>query len=331
MSLTKSLLAAASLAVLSAGSAHAGALAASKLNISQLYLSDAMGVPVGATQANPAGINSTISITGESRTGAATADYNGVSSNNGSNNITKTGVGVSVDVLHQLAGPSAGAVAAGVYGGVVENNTSTNVAPPPGYNYALGDMLISGSAIGGSIVGLTRADASAMGPTNIGGSNATILNRAALTSTFTVGANFTGSVAVNADAYLQTFVSLASASEFASASAGYGWNIRISCTQTLTNLCTGWTGNLDFAPDELNQANTSTTDAENFSFSYSGLLISDARTFRAGTSYNLTVNQSSNALVTDEMRTVPEPMTLSLLGVALLAAGAASRKRKVQS
>lgn len=317
----KPLLAALALAAVASIPAHAGALAASDLNISQLYLSDALGNPLAA--------NASISIVSESRQGTAAANYNGVVASNGPSNISNDDIGGVVDVLHQLVGPSSGGVAALLYGGVIENNTTTHIVPPATANYALGDMRIGGSAIGGAIEGLTRANAVAISPDNSGGSSATILNSASLISTFTVGTSFTGSLAVVADSYFRVWVDTLAGGEKATASAGQGWTAKVVCTAGTSACDASWT-DLTFTPAQLQVTGTSNRPAQNFTQTYdssiSGPLISAARTFVAGADYTLTVNQSTNVTVRD----VPEPMSLSLLGLALLAAGFATTKRKAK-
>jgi hypothetical protein len=312
------LFAAIALAAVAAAPAHAGALAASNLNISQLFLSDASGNPLAA--------NATIQIVSESRQGTAAANYNGVVASNGPSNLSSSDIGGSVDVLYQLAGPSAGSVGAALYGGVLENNTTTHISPPASANYALGDMQIGGSAIGGSIVGLTRADAAAISPDNAGGSSATILNSASLVSTFTVGASFVGNLTVYADSYFNVWVDTLAGGEKASASAGQGWTATIDCTDGASATCDAGWSTLTFTPAQLQITRTSNRPAQNFTQSFDGYLTSAARTFVAGADYTLTVNQSTNVTVRD----VPEPMSLSLLGLALLAAGAATRSRKAK-
>nr|WP_316639033.1 EDSAP-1 family PEP-CTERM protein [uncultured Roseateles sp.] len=292
----------ASIAPLMAVPAHAGAVAIANMNVTALGF------------LNPPG-GLALTITNESRTGNASADYN---------NVTAGGVGpgsggvsgaTTLDIGYRCAGDCA--TAAGLYNGTsggLENATN-HIAVPGQANYALGDMRISGTAIGGSIQGLTRADAVATGPTNHGSANATIKNGGNISGTFTVGTTFSSAIVVGVDAFLQSWVDpLNGSAEHASADAGYGWNITIKQGNTVL---------ISFAPSELNKSFFSSGASENDSFAYTGLLSSTAATFVKGTTYSFSINQSSNAAITD----IPEPTSIALIGIALLGAGAVTRRR----
>ena len=291
--------------------AHAGAMAMSDLNITSLFLANALG---------PIPQNAGIAVISESRTGTANANYNGVvGTGAGAGSITSNTVGATVDVKARCAGPDCGVIAGALYGGSTENNTTANVTPPPSANYALGDMYISGSAVGGAVSGLTRADAAATGPNNEGGSNSTILNSATTSITFGVGATVSASVAVTASAYQALWVSNA-ADRIDQASAGMGWTMTLRC---ISGNCAGFS-TLFFSPDEINQTGFVTDSSDNLSYSFAGTVLSDSRTFRSGNTYSLSINQSTNATVVSK---VPEPAGLALAGVALLGLGLSTRRR----
>lgn len=256
-------------------------------------------------------------IENESRTGTASANYNGVVAGGATAN-SLTGFGAAViDVGYRCAGQCA--TAAGLYNGSMGGleNATNHIGTPGAANYALGDMFISGSALGGSISGQTRANAVSTGPTNSGGANATILNSGVVSGSFTVGTTFTSSLTMGVDAYLQAWVDPLSAGVSRTASAAYGWNILI--TDAIGNVI------LDWDPTELNKGFTSSDAAGNGlkTYSYAGALSSAVATFTKGVKYDFTINQSSNATVRD----VPEPASIALIGIALLGAGAVTRRR----
>lgn len=310
-------------AVVGSVSAQAGALAMSDLNISSLFLaSSPTGTPFPAGPNDP---NASIIISNELRTGANGANYNGV---NVSNSDLKTGVGVTLDAAAVCAGPSCGTVAGTLYGGSYENNTSTHVSPPPSANYAVGDVYIEGTAIGGAIKGITRSDAAAMGPTNTGGSNATLLNTATLQSNFSVSNSFGGYLSAIGDAYFR-LQALSGLSETATASAGMGWTVTIRCTSTnCANSLTGTSNVYTFTPDEFNlsdaisSSNGSGTVDVNKSFT-GQVTSAQLLNFLVGNTYSLTINQSTNALVTS----LPEPGSLALVGISMLGLGFAGYRR----
>lgn len=306
-------------AVVGSASAQAGALAMSDLNISALFLADGAG--------NPSPANATIVISNELRRGAAGADYNGTSV---SSSDLKTGVGITLDPAAVCAGPACGSVAGTLYGGSYENNSTTHVPAPPTSNYAVGDVFIQGTAIGGGVTGLTRSDAAAASPTNVGGSSATLLNTATLTSNFTVGTSFSGYIKAIGDAYFRLQATSGSG-ETSTASAGMGWNVTIRCTIGGAAACSGLTGSSNsytFTPDQFNLSDqiTSTNGGgtQNVNSSYVGAVQSaQLLNFVAGNTYSLTVNQSTNVLVT----ALPEPASLALVGISMLGLGFAGYRR----
>ena len=302
---------AAAAALVASMSAQASTVAIADLNIFTL------GLFSGTTPFTAA--NGTLTINTEARTGTAAASFNGVSAVGiGLSSDSTNTVGGALDIKNRCAGDcGAGTLALYAGGGGFENNTTTHIGTPGTRNFALGDMNISGSTLGGGIQGLTRANASTTGATNKGNGNATILNSAAVVGSFTVGTTFTGRIGVAANAYIQSFVDSILPTK-GSATAGYGWNLSIASSDTAFV-------DLFFRPANLNKAFSSTKMAENNLFSNASTLdFSEDRTFVSGTTYNFTINQSSNATASE----IPEPVSLALVGLGLLAAGVARRSKK---
>lgn len=314
----KSLLAAVVLSAIGVTPAFAGVAGIADLSISQLLVVDpATGLP------SP--FASQINITSDSRTGNASSNYNGVEGTGvGLGSITDIrtdGTSASVDVRYRVAGPDAASVNA-IYGGSAENNTTTNFTTNVG-NFALGDMNITGNALAGGAQGLTRADSSADVPDAQGGANATILNGVTVVTNFDVAEDATLAFALTYDAFVRAFVDpLLPAGYDTLASAGINFSL------TLNDVTTGTVSVLTWTPAQLNRGLQSETASQNGIHDSAGTITSDSFTVFADHTYSLVITQASNSTI--RLNAVPEPESLLLVGLGLLAMGVTARRKRLQ-
>jgi len=315
MKATKILLAAALSAAMVAP-AFAGTIAMADLTVTSLVLLKNTGtttVPVLIP------VNSGIIIAAESRTGNATSSFNGVDGtglgafnillSNNSGPVPGTG---TVDVSHRCAGPACAGLA-GVYG-TVENNTTTHIGAPSG-SYALGDMKISGTALGGVSTGFTRADTSIAGSSNSGSANSFITNTVTAKTTFTTSAGMDILFAVSYDAFVKTMITAIPAFQSASANATTQWTLKLidSLNNTLIN----------FSPSGMNLTAFSTDSNTSTTLGGVGSALSAQAHIIGNKTYQLVISQTSSSNASE----VPEPGSMLLAAMGLFAIGAATRRR----
>lgn len=299
---------AASIAIGGMSSARADAFAQSILVIDNFRLLHSSGTPFNVTDFGL--------LTG-TNDAHATGQLNGVFANG----AQSFGIlsGINPDVPHQTVGAPNPALP--------ENNFTPFAGPPPvpgTFGYA--DQNLTGSAItiGPAVAGAlaqTRADASlavngaASGNSDVGTST---------TFNFTLGAGDTMTVAFDATALTQAYVS-------ADATATTNANARLSWSISIMDISSGLTI-FSYQPNELNSfSNVSRTDGFPGTSTYnSGLMSFSASTPMLNTTstYQITIqhNTLANAL---QAEAVPEPATLAIFGLGLLGITALGRRRRL--
>ena len=325
MKLKKILLAVFAASAVASVPASAGVLGVADLGILSLALVTSTGAPiVGGIQ-----------ISGDQRTGAANADFNGVNAIGvGNGNITANIVGGTVDVKYRCAGPDCGAATAlftgpqavGTLNPQPENNMTSHVTSPT-LNFSLGDMVIAGSAVSGpGANGLTRADSSVAGSTNIGGASGSINNAVSAKSVLSfslldgtnVGNSVTAQFALTYDVFRKVFVDpLNAAGSSGIATAGTTFILTLTSTDP-TFLPLFWN------PSQLNDTFSAFSSADNQQYSSAGTMLSQTRVLNTGFNYNLTVIQSSLSSASQ----IPEPGSLLLIGLGLFGLAQARRRMK---
>lgn len=301
--------------------AQASVIGMADLSISNLILRNATtGIALTAADIN---------ITGGDRLANSLAVLNGVSASNQAN----AGATGSADAAMQCLGAcgNANLLAAYASGGGLSENKSTHILSPivPGVNYALGDSSISGNAISGGAAGFTRADAQVSGPTNMANANGNLLNNVTAKSTFASNVTVTADFLAIYDAYVGTYIDPEhyGVNGVSSSSATNQFTLTVYDETAGAFLVMGSGGNTTWSPADLNRSATTSTanNGAAKSIASNGAVDSNDVLLIAGHDYTLTITQNS----TVNVKSIPEPTSVALFGLALLGLGVARRRKSL--
>lgn len=305
--LTTSFIAAAALA--SSGLANAGVIATSYLEITNLGIELDIDNDGVVDSVDP---NDYIEITSASRTAGSSADMNGVGDS--STKIDSSGVGT--------ADPDFICISAQCGSGIALSNNSANISNlvyTDAFNYAAADARVTGSALGAGASGFTYTDTGLSSFNSIAGAQSNITNGLQTTINFSInsalGVSFTAIFNAFVDAFADA-ASLADTTVTTVASAAANFTIQVFPDSSKGNGGAGFIFESIGFSDDLEGSDTGVNLA-NQSFA------TDLSYVSAG-DYQINITQSSTSAV----ELVPEPASIAVLGLGLLALAGATYRRK---
>ncbi|WP_040662138.1 EDSAP-1 family PEP-CTERM protein [Nitrococcus mobilis] len=309
------------------GSAQAGALGTSVLRLTDLTISDGVGV-LDASDFTALSGNSTADTTASLASVAGSA---GSSANVGA--IPAVGIGLGIACQ---GGCIPGIAPAGSF----PIKSSAAVPPDPSAHFAASDQLQAGApitGIGPAVAGAEASHGAYVSLTKVDTGSAEANNGLNVSFNFAMGSGGSLIFAYDAEAYLEAFTN-ADAIFPTNASAAYSLIFTIDDLDAGTNVVT-WAPNggddvgsrsafglmAETDPFSLNDGVSRNAPFNGASFRGAALGMANAGAFsattvalEAGTNYQLAIRSSSEA---DASKVVPEPSVLALLGVGILGLG----------
>lgn len=295
--------------------ANAGVVATSYLELNNLFVEISTdGDTSNGGEVLPANIGQFIQILASTRETNSNVNFNGAT--DGSNNSTTT-AGAASNANLVCTGPSCGGFVVGENGYSLD---AGNLISSDALDYAISDVNLSGSALGGGASGFTYGDVGIAGGNNVVASaSSNIFNNVLTRITITVGTDIAIRFSALYDLFVDAIISAdiaADSSRSATASANANFSIVATSIDTGNIVLDDGisASRLVFDAPGLNDFGQFQANDQSF--------LSNWANVTAG-NYQLTITQSSNV----QASLIPEPGAIVLFGMGLLGLGLRARAK----